>query len=206
MHARIDQLLSLRDGAPVDASIRSHVQQCAVCLAESARLAATRERLRALPAIEPPRELWDEIQTRATSPARRTFGVGIAVAACLIALVAVSIVSLREEQAPTPLATLESPPAENLESLIEQSRELEAMLAHLPERPLVQRVATVAAVDSIEQRIQWLDWQLANSAEAGLDQRQAQRLWTERIELMDSLVKLRYAETAPLMFARLEGL
>ena len=200
MHARIDQLLSLRDGAPVDASVRSHVQQCAACLAESARLEATRDRLRSLPAMEPPRDVWNDIQTRAAEPPRRRISVGIAAAVGVIAIVALCVVSLRDDDAPTQLATVEPVVSDDLDTLIEQSRELEALLAYLPQRPHVERVSTAATVDSIEQRIQWLDWQLANGSDAGLDRRQARRLWTERVDLMDSLVKVRYAETAPLMF------
>ena len=45
-----------------------------------------------------------------------------------------------------------------------------------------------------------LDWQLAYGSDAGLDRVQARRLWSERVELMDSLVKVRYAESAPMAF------
>ena len=51
-----------------------------------------------------------------------------------------------------------------------------------------------ATIDSIEQRVQWLDRQLVVRPDAGLNEAQAYQLWRERVELMDSLVKVRYAE------------
>ncbi len=65
MHARIDELLSLRDGAPVDARVRAHVNHCAECAAALAGTATVRDRLRALPsAPEPARDGWTELQSR----------------------------------------------------------------------------------------------------------------------------------------------
>jgi len=204
MHASLDQLLNLRDGAPVDAEVRIHVQQCAVCLAQSARLAQMRDRLRALPAIDPPRDVWADIQARATEPRRRS-GMGIGVAAAALLVAALGYLGVRDASDESEhVANVEpaSQPAANdeLARLIAQSRELETLLAYLPERPHVERVSTAATVDSLERRIQWLDWQLANGPDTGLDQRQAQRLWSERVDLMDSLVKVRYAESAPMVF------
>jgi hypothetical protein len=48
-------------------------------------------------------------------------------------------------------------------------------------------------IDSLEAQVQWLDHQLTL---AGADGRvpQAQQLWRDRIEVMNSLVQLRYVE------------
>lgn len=207
MHARLDQLLSLRDGAPVDAELLTHIRQCAVCQAESARLMQTRERLRALPPIEPSRDFWGDIEARAAARPQRHVGVGAGIAAAVAVAAVLGYLGLRDDSSSQQIANVESDSVivagasnEELERLIAQSRELEAVLAYLPERPQVERVSTSATVDSIEQRIQWLDWQLANASDGGLDQRQAQRLWSERVDLMDSLVKVRYAESAPMVF------
>ena len=207
MHARLDQLLSLRDGAPVDAELLTHLQQCAVCQAESSRLAQTRERLQALPAIDPPRDFWPDIDARAAVAPRRHVGYGAGIAAAVAVLAVLGYLGQRTDVTSQQTANVETESvivagasSQELERLIAQSRELEAVLAYLPERPQVERVSTSATVDSIEQRIQWLDYQLANGSDAGLDQRQAQRLWSERVDLMDSLVKVRYAESAPMVF------
>jgi hypothetical protein len=106
--------------------------------------------------------------------------------------------STSESAARTVSESLVAPTSE-VEQLIAQSRRLEELLAYLPERPQVERVSTAATVDSLEQRIQWLDWRLVYQSD-GLDERQARRLWSERVDLMDSLVKVRYAQSAPMLF------
>ena len=47
MHARIDHLLSLRDGEPVDLAVRSHVESCGDCAEKKAALETMRRRLAA---------------------------------------------------------------------------------------------------------------------------------------------------------------
>jgi len=96
--------------------------------------------------------------------------------------------------------TAESAPRDDLARLIEQSRELDELLHILPHRPTVERVSTAATLDTIEERIQWLDVRLSYASDDDLSETQAQRLWRERIELMDSLVKVRYAQTGQATF------
>ncbi len=206
MHARIDQLLSLRDGEPVDAQVRVHVQQCAHCLAEASALARARSRMQELPLLDAPADAWSRITERtAMPPARRASWRAVAaVGAVLIG--AVGFVALRdasngpERVADIPFIEERTSTTDNdLRELIAQSRELDELLQYLP-APQVERVSLAATVDSIEERIQVLDWQLAYGPDEGLDSRQARRLWSERVELMDSLVKVRYAESAPMAF------
>jgi hypothetical protein len=42
--------------------------------------------------------------------------------------------------------------------------------------------------------------QLSYAPDTGLNDAQAYRLWRERVDLMDSLVKVRYAESSRLAF------
>jgi hypothetical protein len=207
MHARIDQLLSLRDGEPVDVEVRIHVQQCAHCQAEAALLANTRTRLFELPTFDPPADMFAQIANRAAQPPAHRMRFGVAAAAVAILAAVVGIVAIRDasqspqlgDRAPESRTTPVYADAE-VQSLIAQSRELDLVLQRLPDRPQVERVSLAATVDSIEERIQVLDWQLAYGSDAGLDRSQARRLWSERVELMDSLVKVRYAESAPMAF------
>jgi hypothetical protein len=195
MHARLEQLLSLRDGEPIEATVREHVAGCASCAAELTHLATTREHLRSLPMLDPPNELWGKISNRIAQgdshrgPVRAAW---VSVAAAAIALFAVVLI-----WDPQPKSTVALHPASSsqnkLSALVEQSQQLEAQLDSLPQRPSVERVATAANIDGIEQRIQWLDFHLS-AANDVLDQMQTQQLWQERVNLMDSLVKLRYAE------------
>ena len=158
MHARIDQLLSLRDGEPVEAEVRLHVQQCAHCLAEAALLAKARARLQALPALEPRPDQFAQIAERAAaSPARRLrFGVAAAAVAIVASLVAV--VAIRDasdapqlvERSPVERRTTPVYADTEMQQLIAQSRELDLVLERLPGRPQVERVSLAASVDSIE--------------------------------------------------------
>ncbi len=209
MHARIEHLLSLRDGEPVTADVAEHVRACATCSGELQRLSAIRTQMQALPQFEPPDGAWDRIS--ATIPERehgvRLRKVGLAAAAA--AVVTVTVIALlsghfdRRSGAATKLATTEAPLPQvipHVDELVAQSQQLEQMLQKLPQRPRIERVSTAATIDTIEQRIQWLDFQLSNAPEADLSEEQSRQLWRERVELMDSLVKVRYAEAGALWF------
>jgi hypothetical protein len=204
MHASIADLLSLRDAAPVDARIAQHVEACADCARELQRLSLTRLTLQRLPQSDAPAESWRAIQERIAVPAERgSSGRWWAAAAAVgaLALMVGALVQRAErpsvvDATPTPAATR----AEPLADLVERSQELERILQSLPERPRIERVSTVATIDALEQRIQWLDFQLSYAPEESLDDAQASRLWRERVELMDSLVKVRYAEAGRTSF------
>jgi hypothetical protein len=194
MHARLEQLLSLRDGEPVDAVIRNHVAACDSCAADLARLSTTREHLCSLPMLDPPDGLWSQISERIRQndlSQSRARPVWISVAAAA-AVVLVTLLTLSRVQH-VPEVRLEKPAQPELSALVQRSQQLEAALQALPQRPSVERVATAVNIDGIEQRIQWLDFHLS-AANDVLDQMQTQQLWQERVNLMDSLVKLRYAE------------
>jgi len=209
MHARIEHLLSLRDGEPVAADVAEHVRACPICAAELQRIEALREEMRALPPFEPPEMAWERV--RETAPERgrsahlRKLG-GAAAAAAVVTLTVIAVVAGhfdRRSGATTALATGEKSLPQlipHLDELVAQSQQLEELLQKLPDRPRIERVSTAATIDTIEQRIQWLDFQLSNAPEADLSEEQSRQLWRERVELMDSLVKVRYAESSALWF------
>jgi len=206
MHASIDHLLSLRDGEPVDAATAAHVEQCQHCSAELRKLRETRAQLQSLPQLDAPTS-FQEIQRAMARPVaapRRALSARLVAGLAFVTLTTIFFVALRDETAPT-VADRSVPPDERATPLIDvgtarvpelvaQSRRLEALLQQLPERPRIERVSTAAMIDTIEERIQWLDFQLSDAPDSGLNERQTQRLWSERVELMDSLVKVRYAE------------
>lgn len=218
MHAHTEQLLSLRDGEPIDAQVARHVAECPSCLLELDRLKHVQGQLRSLATRQAPAAAWQNIQASIERPDGRAAGAQrrlgrVVAAAGLIALV--SLLALRfvgggqfhetpgaklhDESSP---AVVETPPlsAATVEQLVEQSRQLEDVLRNLPAAPRVERVALSATKDLIEQRIQWLDFQLSFEPEAQLSQEQTRRLWHERVDLMDSLVKVRYAQAQGLAF------
>jgi hypothetical protein len=209
MHASIDHLLSLRDGQPVDAATAAHVEQCERCLAELRKLREMQTKLQSLPALEAPSS-FAEIQramARPVAPPRRAVSPRLVAAAAFVMLTTIFFVALRDETAPKvpEHAAQPDPPQQRpidvieharVPELVAQSRHLESLLQQLPERPRIERVSTAAMIDTIEDRIQWLDFQLSDAPGSGLSEEQTRRLWRERVELMDSLVKVRYAEGA----------
>ena len=207
MHASIDHLLSLRDGEPVDAATAAHVEQCQHCSAELRKLRETRAQLQSLPQLDAPTS-FQEIQRAMARPVaapRRVLSARLVAALAFVTLTTIFFVALRDETA-TPVAQRQvqpvddpAPSADPVETarvpeLVAQSRHLEDLLQKLPERPRIERVSTAAMIDTIEERIQWLDFQLSDAPDSGLNDMQTRRLWRERVELMDSLVKVRYAE------------
>ncbi len=64
MHANLQQLLSLRDGAPVDAAVREHVAGCRHCQRELEQLECVTRGLRTLPDQDAPPSAWTEIRAR----------------------------------------------------------------------------------------------------------------------------------------------
>lgn len=206
MHARIDHLLSLRDGEPVDAPTAAHVEQCPSCSARLRKLQQTQAKLQMLPQLDAPLS-FVEIQqalSQPSAPRRRATPGRVVAAAALVTLTAIIIVAVREDAPPLVARSdtqsagtpEDSIAATRVTELVAQSQRLEDLLQKLPERPRIERVSTAATIDTIEQRIQWLDFQLSDAPDSGLNEEQARRLWRERVELMDSLVKVRYAEGA----------
>lgn len=211
MHARIEHLLSLRDRLPTEAWVADHVEQCQSCATELRRLDELRGRLQSLPQLEPPAVAWDRIRARSKSdspPWQRRLRFAAAAVSLLVLGTVVAVIVRQNgitQHGPSIAVTGETPKpatadAAPVRDLVAQSQYLEGLLHSLPERPRIERVSTAATLDTIEQRIQWLDFQLSYAPEQGLSERQAQRLWRERVELMDSLVKVRSAEAGTISF------
>jgi len=216
MHARIEQLLSIRDADPVDAAIAEHVAQCPICSGQLHELTRVRERLHELPQLDPPGSSWERIQAELerSRTSKRSPLAGHAVAAAVVVGLALTLVAgivARRHAAPPDAASQavsasalgvsnDSDDAKHVADLVAQSQHLDDLLQALPERPRIERVSTAATIDTIEERIQWLDFRLSAQPEPQLSDAQARRLWRERVELMDSLVKVRYAEAGRASF------
>jgi hypothetical protein len=214
MHARIEQLLSIRDGDPVDAGIAGHVGECPACSERLRNLALVREQLQSLPALEAPGPSWDRIQSRMAEarPATRGWrglrahamaasvivGIGFVVVAGFLVRHGGPAHEVAPQVALDPAGPVDD--ANHVAELVAQSQRLDDLLQALPERPRIERVSTAATIDTLEERVQWLDVQLSQTPDARLSDAQARRLWRERVDLMDSLVKVRYAEAGRTSF------
>lgn len=211
-HANIDELLSIRDRAPVDALAARHVEHCDGCRAELVTLEERTEALRELPGLRPERDLWDEIVARAGGEDARPGGdraryfgavglVATVVMAAAIALVrppapegSVGGAGMEARDAPTSTTGDPDAGAADLDRLIAESRRLERSLRAVNMDGQVVNSRSAATMSALEQRIAVIDYQLARGAEGGLTPTQQRLLWRQRVNLMDSLVRLRYAE------------
>ncbi|HET7202803.1 MAG TPA: hypothetical protein VFI92_05500 [Steroidobacteraceae bacterium] len=205
MHARIEHLLSLRDGEPVDAAVRAHVDGCARCRAALQDVSALRTRLRSLPAVEAGAVGWSDVQERRAArdaATRRRAHVARAAVAASIAVIAVAV-SWRVSEAPeesrgstvaamSPLTAEEAVALDHVARLQTQSAALEEILGLLGDRPVVQRAGTALPIDTLEAQVQWLDHRISSS---GGDARESEQLWRERVDTLNSLVRLRYVES-----------
>ena len=201
MHAcntvTVAQLLSVRDGEPVDAGALQHVERCEHCSQELSRLKAVSATLRALPELTAP--VYDPASLRARSRRGRIFQAAnaagiVAVGALTAFLVAGQIANRYEHVASVDPPIEATEPDSSVNSLVIRSQELESRLRRLPQRPQVERASTSLTIDSLQDRIQWVDFQLSLAHEAGMTERQTKELWRDRVRLMDSLVTVRYAE------------
>jgi hypothetical protein len=210
MHACLEHLLSLRDGEPVDAAVRDHVAGCARCRAALEDAAAVRTRLRALPAVEGGAKGWSDVRdrhaARVAAARQRTSVARVAVAAS-VAVIALAV-GWRISEAPqeprdsriaavSPLTAEQAIALDRVAQLQTQSAALEELLGLLGERPALQRAGTALPIDTLESQVQWLDHRISSST-GGRDSLEAEQLWRDRVDTLDSLVRLRYVESQQL--------
>jgi hypothetical protein len=175
-----------------------------VCGGRLEQLRLGRERLQLLPTFDPPANSWAQIEhaiarTRSQHSWKVLRAAAMGIALGLVAIGVATYLHQENVDATNAFATLRSTPSfpwsePQLTALVGRSRELEDELRALPARPSVQQASTAAAIDSLQARIEWVDTQLSSAPDAELDSAHAQKLWRERVDLMDSLVKVRDAE------------
>jgi hypothetical protein len=206
MHAHLHELLSLRDGEPVAREAAGHVEGCAHCTQRLADLHAVRQRLRALPdVVASGRDGWAQVERRIAARAdapRRRVRIGLLAAAASVASLGVLAGLRLQDRAPVgsgAFADLDArvtaaAPQVSIAELQRQSLQLETLLASLPERPAVERAATALPIETLEAQVQWVDHRLSEFEATSSSEAEAERLWRDRIEIMNSLLQLRYVE------------
>lgn len=214
MHSRFDELLSHR-GEPLAAATRAHVECCAECSATQRQLLRRQQALRELPQFDAPAIGFATVQARAMSaPPLRANHDRWRIAAAIVACVLIGLMAFDRSRQSSPTVVRFPAPAESIKTpetandattspllpvtqLVAESRALDAVLRQLPPPRQVQRMSFAATVDRLEQRVQWIDVQLSSVPDALDDDARpdelAHQLWRERVDLMDSLVKVRYA-------------
>lgn len=207
MHPRFDQLLS---GA-LEEEVALHVSACAECRTHFEGAQLTAARLRALPAQTDAPDRWLAIQyalrargdVRSAPKARRP---GWLLPAASAALVVIAVLITVSSQGPRDRSHSQSVAIDDARTgsapvqvpapaaLIAESQRLEAVLASLPADARLTRAGTALTVADLEDRIRWVDYRLDLVTESGINPRQADLLWRERVELLNSLVAVRYAD------------
>ena len=173
-----------------------------------------RARLRTLPDTMPPRAVWLRIERQARAErllrgrrwtARLKWVAGAAIAAT-VAVVVLRLPAVGPESTPEAFPTVpEYQGASNVSglrtvnALMSESRQIERDLRALPREPRVVRAGTAATILELEDRIAAIDYVL-NDPALQLSDAQAEAYWRERVRLMNSLLRLRYAQAQRMAF------
>ncbi len=191
MHANIEQLLKIRDDDAPDSATVEHVAGCEECASELERLKIVRARLKALPTCEPAADNWPTILRRRDAlrwtprPGWHAPVFGLA-ASIVIAVALLVMINRPVEESSSDEYVV--PP------LLAKSQRLEQMLRAMPQQPQVMRAGTAWTISELEDRIAIVDFQLNHIGELGLTPERSQQLLKDRVDLMNSLVQVRYAQ------------
>jgi negative regulator of sigma E activity len=159
------------------------MEECGACRNEMDALYQRVAQLKALPALQPPRDRWhlvrDAITAERTGRRRRWLRGGLALAATVAGLMLVRPVIERPAY------------AEKLADAKRQSAELEdsLQLYDLDGRVMSGTQAELTA--RLEDQIAALDGQLAQVSEQAAREAQLVDLWRQRVDLMQQLVQVR---------------
>lgn len=222
MPARTEDLLTIRDGEPIDAARRDRLLADPENRREIERLAHLAEELRQLPVIAPPPGVWARIEADAgRARAARHWRAALAAGAALAisALVAVVLIAPRQAPSPSPPAVANgtwtpaaangtgtpaaadgtrtpdaSPARADYAPLVQESVRLERLLAELQPPPRVVNAGTAFTIANLEEQLVLLDDQLTFAEASDVDPRYRQALWRERVDVMNALVHVRYAQ------------
>ncbi|HSD70182.1 MAG TPA: hypothetical protein VLB07_11555 [Woeseiaceae bacterium] len=184
-----------------------------ICGLNMAHRDLLQRKLRELPDTPPPRAVWQRIEAQARAEglfAARRLGqpmkwlAGAAIAAA-VALFALRLPLAPEAEVPGNVFSTEPPYQEAtgesasvnqlraVNALMVRSRELESDLRALPEQPQLVQAGTAATILDLEDRIAAIDL-ILNDSGGHLTAAQSEAYWRERVRLMNSLVRLRYAQ------------
>lgn len=211
MHPDLAELLSLRDRPVSDGRASGnraalHLAGCALCRAEFERLQRLRVAMRNAPAPGG-EDQWlaisARLEHRATRPGwpRPGWRMAGGLAGALVIGVGLAFFDGRTahrqdsmQAAPTRGGVETMPPADALAALLAESQRLESVLAAIPAERTVVRAGTVLTAAGLEDRIAWVDLALGEHSARQADGARATPLWQQRVDLMNSLVAVRYAQ------------
>jgi hypothetical protein len=166
-----------------------------------------------LPDTMPPRAVWTRIEQQARAEGlfatrhhfeRYKWVAGAAIAAT-VAMLALNM-PMGNNPVVNPVDGATTVPTEiadgsvqALNALKVESQILERNLRLLPAQPTVMKVSTATTIQELQNQIAAIDYRL-NDRTVKLDPEQEEIYWTERVRLMKSLVRLRYAQAQRVSF------
>jgi len=206
MHASLEQLIGLRDEEPVAVEVQQHVRRCNQCAAALNGLLAARERVQSLPDLAPPSDAWQRIVAASERSSRRRrwlpAAAGLAVAATVVGIVVYLGPHALRPASDTTLAAVTpsgGQPAD-INQLMAQSRYLERAVYELGGQSDTSAMSagTASTIAALEDRIALIDYEIGTASQASHAPAgdHVKQLWQQRVDLLQSLAAVRYAQTA----------
>ncbi len=186
-HLTLDQLMQLREPGlePGVSGLRAHLEGCAVCQAEAARIEQRANRLRALASLRPARDHWPALEQRLRAERRRQLVRRVAWAGLAAAAGVALVLGLRIVR---PASDITQQLA--LDEAMARSQQLEQVIHSYDPDARVTDGRTVQVASQLEDRIALVDQQLMSMRELGSRDRDAEvlELWRQRVGLLNALV------------------
>lgn len=203
MHASIEQLIGLRDGEPVAVELQDHVRGCDRCARVLNGLVTLTDGLRDVADPEVPSGVWqrvldqvDRSDVEHDSP-RWMPALGVALVASIVGtLLLVRVPATLPGPDASSATTAVPAPAPGLGDLMAQSRYLERAVLSLNDSAdrMVVSAGTASTVATLEDRIAVVDYEINHApSRSG---RELEKLWQQRVNLLQSLAAVRYAQVA----------
>jgi hypothetical protein len=206
MHASLEQLIALRDDEPVTLEVQQHVRGCDDCTRALDHLASFRGTLAALPDALPPPDAWVRVVAgleRGGDSARQARwlpAAGLGLVASVVAALVLMNARLAAPLAPDSgsAVTPAVAPVANLPQLMAQSQYLERAVLDLNDSGdrRVVSAGTASAVAELEDRIAFLDYEINQASTQAHSDADLTRLWRQRVDLLQSLAAVRYAQVS----------
>jgi len=193
-HCSIQELLEVRNGeGSVGAKI--HVDECEECRNELDRLHQRVAALKALPKLNAPRDRWPLVRERIVEARQRMWWKRMGWAAAA----AIALTLGANGLVPWPGAAPESEEVE-LQTLVEQSVQLDSMLKTVQKRARVVNGLTAVTIAELEDRIIFLDSRLSSARRVTITEDQLRQILQQRVMLMDALVNTHTKRTVNVGF------
>jgi len=193
-HCSIQELLEVRNGeGSVGAKI--HVDECEQCRNELDCLHQRVAALRALPNLNAPRDRWPLVRQRIVEARQRLWWTRMGWAAAA----AIALTLGANGLVPWPGAEPE-PDKVELQTLVEQSAQLDSMLKTVEKRARVVNGLTAVTIADLEDRIILLDSRLSSAGQVAISEAQLRTLLEQRVLLMDALVNTHTKRTVNVGF------